>query len=297
MASSAAACALGGDRNALQIAIASAVAIFADRAPFGSINKPVRTEGTRHFTTGTIAMTNKRQALVTGANKGIGLAISKGLAEAGMTVWMGARDRLRGEEAVAQLRAQGLDVRYLALDVTDQVSVQNALSAVAAEVSTLDVLVNNAGIITDVSTPPSQVRMEDMKAVYEVNLFGPVRVTQAFLPLLKAAKAARVVMIGSGVGSLTLITDPTSLFSTVNILDYTSSKVALNAVTVSFAKELEPLGIKVNVVEPGHVRTDLNGNTGFMTPEEGAVTAINMALLGPEGPTGGFFGSHGRQPW
>jgi NAD(P)-dependent dehydrogenase (short-subunit alcohol dehydrogenase family) len=242
-------------------------------------------------------MTNKRQALVTGANKGIGLAIAKGLAEAGISVWMGARDRTRGEAAVAQLREQGLDVRFLELDVADEASVKQAALKVTAEVGVLDVLVNNAGIITDVTTPPSQVRMEDMKAVYEVNLFGPVRVTQAFLPLLKAAKEARVVMMGSGVGSLTLITDPTSLFSTVNILDYTSSKVALNAVTVSFAKELEPFGIKVNAVEPGHVRTDLNGNSGFMTPEEGAVTAINMALLNSDGPTGGFFGSHGRQPW
>ncbi|MGY3230526.1 NAD(P)-dependent dehydrogenase (short-subunit alcohol dehydrogenase family) [Luteibacter sp. HA06] len=242
-------------------------------------------------------MTNKRQALVTGANKGIGLAIAKGLAQAGMSVWIGSRDQTRGEAAVAQLREQGLDVRFLELDVADEASVKQAALKVTAEVGLLHVLVNNAGIITDVTTPPSQVRMEDMKAVYEVNLFGPVRVTQAFLPLLKAAKDARVVMMGSGVGSLTLITDPTSLFSTVNILDYTSSKVALNAVTVSFAKELEPFGIKVNAVEPGHVRTDLNGNSGFMTPEEGAVTAINMALLNSDGPTGGFFGSHGRQPW
>jgi NAD(P)-dependent dehydrogenase (short-subunit alcohol dehydrogenase family) len=104
-------------------------------------------------------------------------------------------------------------------------------------------------------------------------------------------------MMGSGVGSLALITDPTSIYSTVNLLDYTSSKVALSAVTVSFAKELEPFGIKVNVVEPGHVRTDLNGNSGFLTPDEGAVTAIKMALINADGPTGGFFGSHGRQPW
>ncbi len=104
-------------------------------------------------------------------------------------------------------------------------------------------------------------------------------------------------MMGSGVGSLALITDPTSLYSSVNFLDYTASKVALNAVMVSFAKELEPFGIKVNVVEPGHVQTDLNGNSGILTPDEGAATAIRMALIGPDGPTGGFFGSHGRQPW
>lgn len=242
-------------------------------------------------------MTIKRQALVTGANKGIGLAIAKGLAEAGFFVWIGARDQGRGEQAVAQLRDAGLDVALLELDVADEDSVSRAAATLGQQVGALDILINNAGIAADMTKAPSEVRMQDMKGVYEVNLFGPVRVTQAFLPLLKAADQARIVMMSSGVGSLTLITDPTSIYSTVNLLDYTSSKVALNAVTVSFAKELEPLGIKVNAVEPGHVRTDLNGNSGVLTPEEGAATVIKMALLGPDGPTGGFFGSHGRQPW
>jgi len=239
----------------------------------------------------------KKTALVTGSNKGIGFAIVRGLARTGMSVWMGARDRSRGEEAVAILRQEGLDVRLLELDVADEASVQNAAAVLAHELGSLDVLVNNAGILSDTITPPSQVSIKDMKAVYEVNLFGPVRVTQAFLSLLKASGEARIVMMSSGVGSLTLITDPTSIYSSVNLLDYTSSKVALNAVTVSFAKELEPFGIKVHAVEPGHVRTDLNANTGFLTPDEGAATAIKMALTGPDGPTGGFFGSHGRQPW
>ena len=242
-------------------------------------------------------MNIKRQALVTGANKGIGLAIAKGLAEAGFFVWIGARDRSRGEQAVAQLRSAGLDVGLLEIDVAIEDSVYQAAAMLSEQIGALDILINNAGIAVDMTKAPSEVRMQDMKAVYEVNLFGPVRVTQAFLRLLKNADQARIVMMSSGVGSLTLITDPTSIYSTVNLLDYTSSKVALNAVTVSFAKELEPLGIKVNAVEPGHVRTDLNGNSGALTPEEGARTVIKMALLGPDGPTGGFFGSHGRQPW
>jgi len=242
-------------------------------------------------------MTRKRQALVTGANKGIGFAIAKGLAVADMTVWMGARDRARGEEAVAKLQDVGFDVRFLEIDVADDASVRRAADTLGAEAGALDVLVNNAGILLDVTKPPSEVPIEDIKATFEVNLYGPIRVTQAFLPLLKSAEAARIVMMSSGVGSLTLITDPTSIFSSVNLLDYTASKVALNAVTVSFAKELEPLGIKVNAVEPGHVQTDLNNNTGFISPDEGAVTAIRMALLDKDGPTGGFFGSHGRQPW
>ena len=239
----------------------------------------------------------KRQALVTGANKGIGLAIARGLAQAGMTVWLGARDRVRGKAAVQRLQAEGLDVRLLEIDVADDDSVRRAAEAVGSEIEALDVLVNNAGIIIDPAAPPSQARMADVKATHEVNLFGPIRVTQAFIPLLKAAGQARVVMMGSGVGSLTLITDPASIYSTVNLLAYTSSKVALNAVTVSFAKELAPFGIQVNAVEPGHVQTDLNGNTGVLTPEEGAATAVRMALAGQDGPTGGFFGSHGRQPW
>lgn len=239
----------------------------------------------------------KRQALVTGANKGIGLAIARGLAKAGMSVWMGARNRERGEKAVAQLRDEGLDVRLLEIDVADEASVLQAAATISREVGILHVLVNNAGILVDRTSPPSQLQMRDIKATFEVNLFGPIRVTQTFVPLLKAAEDARIVMMGSGVGSLTLITDTTSIFSTVNFLDYTSSKVALNAVTVSFAKELEPFGIKVNAVEPGHVRTDINNNTGEATPDEGAATVLRMALIGNEGPTAGFFGSHGRQPW
>ena len=242
-------------------------------------------------------MTTKRQALVTGANKGIGLAIARGLAQAGMAVWIGARDRARGEAAVQRLTEEGLDVRLLEIDVADDASVRRAAQQVAGEAGALDVLVNNAAIILDRSKAPSQVPMQDVLATYQVNLLGPIRVTQAFIPLLKAAAQARIVMMGSGVGSLTLITDPTSIYSSVNLLAYTSSKVALNAVTVSFARELEPFGIKVNAVEPGHVQTDLNDNTGVLTPDEGAITAIRMALIGEEGPTGGFFGSHGRQPW
>ncbi len=242
-------------------------------------------------------MNDKRQALVTGANKGIGLAIARGLAQAGMSVWLGVRDRSRGEEAVQKLRSEGLAVRLLEIDVADDGSVQRAAETLGKEIGALHVLVNNAGVIIAPATPPSEVPLDDLKATYEVNLYGPVRVTQAFVPLLKAAGDARVVMMSSGVGSLTLITDPTSIYSSVNFLAYTSSKVALNAVTVSFAKELAPFGIKVNAVEPGHVQTDLNGNTGVLTPDEGAVTAISMALLGQDGPTGGFFGSHGRQPW
>ena len=242
-------------------------------------------------------MMSTRHALVTGANKGIGLAIARGLAKAGLSVWMGARDRARGQAAVERLLAEGLDVRFLEIDVADEDSVRRAAETVARETGVLHVLVNNAGIILSPTRPPSEARMEDIKATFEVNLYGPIRVTQAFLPLIKAGEDGRIVNMGSGVGSLALILDPTSIYSSVNFLDYTTSKVALSAVTVAFAKELEPLGIKVNVVEPGNVKTDLNDNEGVFTPDEGAATAIRMALIDKDGPTGGFFGSHGRQPW
>lgn len=239
----------------------------------------------------------KRQALVTGANKGIGLAIARGLAKAGMAVWMAARDRERCARAVAQLREEGLDVQLLEMDVADDTSVRAAVAMLSQHIGALHVLVNNAGILVDRISPPSQLQMQDIKATFEVNLFGPIRVTQAFIPLLKAAGDARIVMMGSGIGSLTLITDPASIFSSVNFLDYSASKVALNAVTIAFAKELAPYGVKVHAVEPGHVRTDLNLHTGTITPDEGAATVLKMALLDDAGPTGGFFGSHGRQPW
>lgn len=241
-------------------------------------------------------MQRARVALVTGANKGIGLAIARALAVEGLQVWVGARDSDRGEKAVSTLRAEGHDVRFLQIDVADDASVVSAARRLGGEISALDVLVNNAGIARDI-TAPSLAPLAEVKVVYEVNVFGPIRVTQAFLPLLKAANGARIVMMSSGLGSLSLVTDPTSIYSTANLLGYNSSKTALNAISVAFAKELAPLGIKVNAVEPGMVATDLNGHQGVLTPEQGAASAVKMALIGADGPTGGFFGLDGRTPW
>ena len=198
-------------------------------------------------------MTNQPRALITGANKGIGLSIAKGLGKLGYQVWVGSRDAERGRIAVAELEQAGIDARVLLLDVADPGSVEAASSFLNRQIDALDVLVNNAGIALGFSEPPSEQSMDELKAVYEVNVFGPVRVTQAFLPLLKKAEGARIVMMSSGLGSLGLVTDPTSIYSTANLLAYNSSKTALNAVSVAFAKELAPLGIKVNAVEPGSV--------------------------------------------
>jgi NAD(P)-dependent dehydrogenase (short-subunit alcohol dehydrogenase family) len=236
-------------------------------------------------------------ALITGANKGIGLSIAKGLGKLGYEVWIGSRDADRGRLAVEELEADGIDARVLMLDVSDLSSVKAAAAFLQRQIGALDVLVNNAGIVLGSSTPPSEQPMDELKAVYEVNVFGAIRVTQAFLRLLKAAPNARIVMMSSGLGSLGLVTNPESIYSTANLLAYNSSKTALNAVAVAFAKELEPLGIKVNAVEPGSVATDLNGNNGALTPDEGAISAIMLATIGPDGPTGKFFGVDGPQPW
>jgi NAD(P)-dependent dehydrogenase (short-subunit alcohol dehydrogenase family) len=242
-------------------------------------------------------MSTKKTALVTGANKGIGRAIAQQLASEGYTVWLGSRDAGRGQQAVDELRAAGHDVKLLVLDVTSDQSVAAAAQALARETDRLDVLVNNAGALTSMTTPPSQDGTDLVKSVYEVNVFGPIRVTQALLPLLKKAPAARVVMLSSSLGSMTVALDRASGFYEVNQLGYNSSKAALNSVTVAFAKELEPLGIKVNATCPGYVSTDMNGHTGTRTVEQGAATAVRLATLGADGPTAGFFNDDGAIPW
>lgn len=242
-------------------------------------------------------MSTKPTALVTGANKGIGFAIVEKLAILGYKVWLGSRDEARGTDAVMKLRQKNLDVELLIIDVSSDESTTNAFSELSKSIEKLDVLVNNAGINLDPTAPPSLVKMQDMKTIYEVNVFGPVRVTQTFLPLLKAAKDANVVMISSGLGSLALVNNSSSIYSTANLLAYNSSKTALNAIMVSFAKELIKYGIKVNAVEPGNVATDLNNNTGASTPKEGAYVAVTVATVRGKGSSGMFYGTSGLQPW
>ncbi len=242
-------------------------------------------------------MTERRTALVTGANKGIGYEVVRRLAKDGYTVWLGSRDEQRGEEAVAQLAQAGLDVRLLRIDVADDTSVAAAAQTLARETGRLDVLVNNAGIVADLGTPPSEESVTKIKTVYEVNVFGPVRTTQAFLSLLKATPAPRIVMVSSGLASLTRLADPSSEFFAFNLLSYNSSKTALNAITLAFAKELAPLGFKVNAADPGYTATDLNGHTGYRTVAQGADIIVKLATLPADGPTAGFFDDQGAEPW
>ncbi len=228
-------------------------------------------------------------ALVTGANKGIGRAIAAQLAGAGYLVYLGARDAQRGQQAADELATDNNDVRFLALDVTDQTSVDAAATVIGEQAGHLDVLVNNAGIFVQGSTAPSQTTVEDMARTYDTNVFGVVRVTNAMLPLLRASAAARIVNIGTEIASLHHLAEgdhPMGEFPL--LLAYNSSKTALNAITIAYAKELAAAGIKVNVAAPGYVATDLNGHAGMTSPEQGASIPVQMATLPTDGPTGTF---------
>jgi len=242
-------------------------------------------------------MTHTKTAVVTGANKGIGFEIARRLAAEGYRVFLGARDRDRGEAAAAKLRAQGLDAHWLELDVTGDSSAASAAEKLAAQTGTLDVLVNNAGIAEGFGISPLEEPIEITKKVYEVNVFGPIRVTQAFMPLLKASKAGRIVMMSSELGSIQSLLDPENEFYAINALGYNSSKSALNAATVSIAKAAEPFGIKVNAADPGYTATEMNGNSGYRTVEQAAEVAVKLATLGEDGPTAGYFNHNGVLPW
>jgi len=240
-------------------------------------------------------MSTRKTALVTGANKGIGREIARQLGKQGYSVWLGCRDAQRGEQAVAELRKEGIDAHVLALDVTSDESVKAAAATFGKASDSLDALVNNAGISMGGYAPPSQTSIDDMRGVYDVNVFGPVRVTLAFAPFLRKSGQGRIVMMSSSLGSISEQLDLTSGTYGVNLLAYNSSKSALNMITVSFAKELAQYGIKVNAANPGYVATDLNNHQGYRTVEQGAAIAVHLATLGPMGPTAGFF-SDGKEP-
>lgn len=228
-------------------------------------------------------------ALITGANKGIGLQTARLLGARGMTVLAGARDEQRGRDAERALRDEGTDATFVPLDVTDEKTIQRAAEWIDGEFGHLDVLVNNAGIARGVGSP-SETTVETMREVFEVNVFGVVATTNAMLPLLRRAAAPRIVNVSSEVGSITLMTDPESPFYGLCDLPYPSSKTALNMVTAMYAKELRDTPIKVNAANPGYCATDLNGQSGFLTPEQGAQVAVHLATVPADGPDGALWG-------
>ena len=239
---------------------------------------------------------DKKIALITGANKGIGKEIARQLGARGMTVLIGARDTTRGEEAAAELKASGADARAISLDVTDQASIAEAARRIEAEFGRLDVLVNNAGIALETGAPGA-FDIDVLRRTYETNFFGVAAVTNALLPLLKKSQAGRVVNMSSGLGSLTQNSDPNWPFGHVKPLAYNSSKAALNMFTIILAAELKDTPIKVNAADPGYTATDLNHNTGTRTVEQGATEAVRLATLPSDGPSGGYFDEDGVVPW
>jgi NAD(P)-dependent dehydrogenase (short-subunit alcohol dehydrogenase family) len=239
-----------------------------------------------------------RVALVTGANKGIGYEIARQLGQQNITVLVGSRDAERGGEAVARLREQQLDAHLILIDVTDPSSVRHAVSEIEERFGRLDILVNNAGISREQARHrPSEYPLDALRETYETNVFAVVAVTNALLPLLLKSPAARIVNQSSSMGSLTLAADPGSPYAELNLLGYNSSKAALNAVTLEYAKGLRDTPFKVNAADPGYCATDLNGHQGYRSPEQGAVAAVRLATLADDGPSGGFFNDEGSVPW
>ncbi|WP_033339717.1 SDR family NAD(P)-dependent oxidoreductase [Catenuloplanes japonicus] len=234
-------------------------------------------------------MADTRIALVTGANKGIGFETARRLAEAGVTVLLGARDADRGTEAAARLA--GLPVTPLRLDVTDLDSVAAAARWIEDAHGRLDILVNNAGVLTGWGRP-ADLSAGDLRAAYEVNVFGVVTVTNALLPLLRRGPAGRIVNVSSAIGSLTLRAAPDSQ---IPIMSYSSSKAALNGLTVAYAADLRDTAITVLSVDPGHCATDLNRHTGPRSADEGAAVVAGAAL--GAGDSGRFVGDSGEVPW
>lgn len=230
-------------------------------------------------------------ALVTGANKGLGLEIARQLGVRGHQVWIGARDERRGAEAAQRLALDGFVVEPVLLDVTRAESIAAAAAAVRDRLPRLDVLVNNAGVLLDRQQPPSQTPPDLLRATLETNLIGVLQVTRAFLPLLQSTPGARVVNVSSGGGQLTDMTG--SIWAPA----YQISKTALNALTCLLAGEFKPLDIPVNAICPGWCRTDMGGAEAPRTPADGADTAVWLATEAPRDLTGRFFRDRQEIPW
>lgn len=238
-----------------------------------------------------------RIALVTGANKGIGLEIARQLAQAGVFVIIGARDAARAKAAVDYLSSTGLAAQSVAIDLTDHASIAAAAETIGAAHARLDILVNNAGIVDAEDGPPTASSAEAARRIMDTNFVGTLAVTQAMLPLLRQAPAARIVNLSSSLGSLSVNGDPTSPYYSARLIGYNASKAALNMLTVQLAQELRDTSIVVNSVSPGFVKTDLTGHKGFMTPQEGAKLPVEYALLGASAVSGRFVEPGGETPW
>lgn len=244
-----------------------------------------------------------KSALVTGANKSIGFEVSKQLAQKGIYVYLGSRNLENGKAAVDKLKSEGIDnVEAIQLDITNDESVKQARETIGNKTKSLDILINNAGIYGGYPQSAFDATIEQFKAAYDANVFGVVRITQAFIDLLKNSSAPRIVNVSSSQGSITLHSDPSYKYYDYKGVVYLTSKSALNMYTVVLAYELKDTNFKVNAVCPGYTKTDFNGHRGTGTLEDAGKRIVKYALIDKSGPTGKFFSEEnnpetGEIPW
>ena len=244
-----------------------------------------------------------KSALVTGANKSIGFEVARQLAQKGIYVYLGSRNLENGIAAVEKLLVEGLrHVEAIQLDVTDDESVKNACTEIAKKTKTLDILINNAGIYGGYPQSALDSTIQQFKTAYDANVFGMVRVTQAFIGLLKKSSEPRIVNVSSSQGSITLHSDPSYKYYDYKGAVYLSSKSAMNMYTVVLAYELRDSNFKINAVCPGYTKTDFNGHSGPGSVEVAGKRIIKYALIDKDGPTGKFFSEEnnpetGEIPW
>ena len=243
---------------------------------------------------------NKKTALITGANRGIGFETARQLAQKGFKVLVGARSEENGKEAEAKLKAEGFDAEFVLLDVDDAKTHEAAAKYVAENYGKLDVLINNAGISLEANNgaavQASETSADIFRKTFDTNFFNTIAVTQAFVPLIKKSDAGRIVFLSSGLGSLTLHSDSNSPIYNYKIPAYDISKTALNGYAVHLAHELKDTHIKVNAAHPGSVATDMNPN-GDIQVAEGAKTSVDLATLPADGYTGKFIYLGEELPW
>jgi len=242
---------------------------------------------------------SKKIALITGANKGLGLEMARQLGKAGVTVVLAARDPQKGETAAEALRGNGMDAQFLKLDVTNRQDHSAAAQFFEHNFGRLDILINNAGISLEPlgSGSPSAPTDHVLQQTFDTNFFAPVALTRALLPLLKKSEGARIVNMSSALGSQALHADPKSPVYGFKALAYDASKAALNSFTIHLAYELKDTKIKVNSAHPGWVKTDMGTDAAPMDLPEGGKTGVALALLGEDGPTGGYFHLGKALPW
>ena len=246
------------------------------------------------------ASNGSKVALVTGGTRGIGFETVRQLAQSGVHTLLAGRDRNKAVDAALKLQGEGLPVEAITLDITDPASIDAAASEIERKFGKLDILVNNAGIIAEdrTATRPSQQSVAAWRETFDTNVFAVVATTQALLPLLHKAPAARIVNVSSILGSLALHTDPASpIYDFKAVPAYNASKSAVNSWTVHLAYELRDTPIKVNAVHPGYVKTDMNAGEGEIDVPTGAKTSVAMALVGADGPSGGYVYLGETLPW